>query len=259
MPKMNVESASLESARAELKRRDIRVHPYGPARIAQLAGLIALALITLALAAFLVFEVFNQHNEHRWIALVFICALSAGALGLLAKLGLDVRRPEHTLESAEAAAALVQLPIRLRRTRLGQIKTIALGVGFVAGSLGMLESHPLGGGLGLVFFGSLTLALIADTIWPWSYLDISQEGIRIPSLSRPFAIGWSQIKGFSVLNFVGKEYVCFDCTDGVDRYSFWRKTNNAIVGADFMLSDFGVPARDLAPLLEVLRRRYSPA
>jgi hypothetical protein len=149
------------------------------------------------------------------------------------------------------------LPLRLSQNITKRMQMLLLALVLVWSGILTAKDRPFIGYLITIFFAVVTLAVVADLIMRRSYLEISKEGLTISSLFRPYFLSWKHVQGFCIVGIVGARLVGWNYSPNFTGLQVRRRVNTFLVGAEGMLTDYGMKVEELTALLNRLREQYA--
>lgn len=123
--------------------------------------------------------------------------------------------------------------------------------------------EPLIGWLAVGFFGIGGLCLVIQILrGKGSYISLSQEGLTMHGLDRPYLFRWTDIDGFSIGVFSGAKLVMFDFSDSYKCQSTYEKILESMekgiykgrIGA--FPDVYGLNPEEMVDLLNTLRKHF---
>jgi len=161
-------------------------------------------------------------------------------------------RYARTIESMETSPKGILI---LYPSRLKNVLTLLLSLGFTAGGVWMIADREGSGWYVALFFGLCSAVFAAQLAPNASYLKLSPQGLQWSTLFRRWAlIPWEEIGEFGVAWAGLKKMVVFD--QRADRGPLVAMSRG-LVGASRALPDtYGMKAEALAVLLNEWRTRH---
>jgi len=138
------------------------------------------------------------------------------------------------------------------------VQVVLIGLfGTACGLLAANDHHPFLGYFCVIFFGIGSIAYAARLAARRNYLEISKEGLTMPSFFRSSFLPWDHVQNFYVVAVMDTKLIGWNYIPNFTGRVALRRLNTFLVGAEGTLSSYGMPADELAALLNRVRERYS--
>jgi|SRR3569832_2237369 len=136
---------------------------------------------------------------------------------------------------------------------------LTLGSGiFVASGIWLLPQEPYAALASIVFFGLCGSVGVVGLLPNGSYLTLTERGFLFASLFRKHFVSWSSVESFVPVKIQFNQMVGWTYSPEFSGSRYLRGINTALAGVEAALPDsYGVPAEQLATLMNQLRARYA--
>jgi hypothetical protein len=112
----------------------------------------------------------------------------------------------------------------------------------------------------IIFFGLCASVGLVGLLPNSSYLTLTEQGFQFASLFRKHFVAWSNVRLFVPVKIQFHSMVGWNYSPDFQEWKRLRGVNTAIAGVQAALPDtYGMPAEQLADLMNQLRVRYTRA
>jgi hypothetical protein len=131
---------------------------------------------------------------------------------------------------------------------------------FSAAGVGMIADGRMLGWLVFLFFGFGVVVFFLSLLPGCSYLELDNAGFTVCTMFKPSTTRWYEVKSFRVGRVGTRKAVVFDFTELHQGQESARKAALLLEGCEGALPDnYGLPAAELAAIMEKWRRRADPS
>jgi hypothetical protein len=151
-----------------------------------------------------------------------------------------------------------ELPVTYR-TRPQKMMLLILGSGiFISSGIWLLPQQPYAALASIIFFGLCGLVGVVGLLPNSSYLTLTERGFEFASLFRKHFVSWSSVESFVPVRIQFNQMVGWTYPAAFSGSRRLRGINTALAGVEAALPDsYGVPAEQLATLMNQLRAKYA--